>query len=132
MKTTFNAKPFLYIFVRVLLSSAVIIVFIFGVSLLIESVALMVIISIPFIVLMCLCTSLIIFRHSNDLINIPLKRVLESAAILQIASQTIAENAKGLSQNTYILNDVACSLDEFAQTCDTALKGEGSSPPSQK
>jgi len=124
MKSAFWMKLFAYVLIRVLLLSATICLFIFGISQMIADPALVIILSILFVAGMCLFTAVIVVRHSIEFVTIMLSKVLESANTLRAASMVISKAAKSV---LYATEHSECLS---KSTADVIPKGESSSESS--
>jgi len=115
MEPKFWKKLFVYVLTRVLLSTAVVCLFTFGVITMIADTATVVVITIPFAAAMCLYTTVIIFRHVKYLLTAPMIMILKSADMLKMASMNIAISAADMCRNTSMMKDFAYRFDKATE-----------------
>ena len=117
MKLTFESRLAVFVLIRILLCTATICLFVFGVCPFIAELTIRTVIIITFGSVMCLFTAATIARHVKDLIAIPLNKVLESAQLLSQASTAMTSVTKGLSKNADIMVEFTGLLDKMADVC---------------
>jgi len=103
----FTSKIFIHASIRVFLSSVVICVFVLGMNLFIADFALVILISIPAVAVMCLFTAMIIARYAKALADNQFDMLNKSVETLKEASQYLADVAKSVYCNAYMMKGAA-------------------------
>jgi len=99
-------------FVRIILCTATVCLFIFGIGPIIPDRTIKTVAIVLFSVGMCTFTTMIIARYVKDTITNPLiNRLLESAALMVKASVMMRAAAKGINQNANLLMEFADVLE---------------------
>jgi len=122
MSQEVKMRLFSYVIIRVLLSCAIIVLFIIGGYSVLMDMPIVIAISIPFALAIGLYTTAIIVRYINNIVTAPLRKMLASASMLASITLDIKKTAEGSLRNTHIMKDVAGLLDEVAD--NSSKQGE--------
>ena len=129
MKLAFEKNIKAVIFIKIMLSMAIISLFAFKVSPLMEDMFIRITVSVLFTAAVCLYTSITITKQVREYISGIVSSVHKSAELLSQASTAMTAAAKGLSKNADIMMEFTGLLDGVADACEgkDGATGDGGS-----